>query len=270
MPIKGKPKGGRKRGQARARTYSAPRPAPVGRRIPWYRSTAVIVTVILVAVTGVGVAAALIANAQSEQEQEEKRSDRLRTFSGEVSALFQTVDPIANQMASIQATEDQSVDDLNEATKSWTKGLDDALLTAGQLRAPTGAENVSTLLSQAIQLYQGAAETFDVAAQIDEDKERALVLERATAQLSQATQLWQAGVFSLDQELTEVGLDPSGILAPGLAPAPLITTSPEPSPSPTAEDGEESPEPTPSVDDEDEDGGRKGRDGKGSDDDDGK
>lgn len=179
--------------------------------------------VILVFVIAVGASVAVIANERSESGRKEERQENLESFTEQVAALQQRVDPVVSPMLAAGAGTEPP-ETLKEDANGWATALEGALVAAGEIVPPAETESAHRLLTQAIDLYQSAARTFAVAADLSGNPQTK-VLERAAEQVTQAGSIWQTAIVLVDAELGEADLGPSQIALPGTLPAPLPSTS---------------------------------------------
>lgn len=226
----------------------APRPAAARtRKPPWYKTTAgqtIAAVSLMVAAIFILV---LVNNARSEAQQQEQAQQSLESYSDQVRGLLQQVTAPASEMTAVATA---APDDLAADAGRWSEAFTSAQAGATAFSAPAAAAASQDLFLQSIQLYQGAADTFGVAAGL-EGKQQTELIGAATAQAASAASVWDAAVAVLDDARDEVDLGPSGIRSPAAAP-------------PTGVETPGSPTATIPIEPEDADGGGAGGGNAGS------
>jgi hypothetical protein len=232
VAIKGKKKSGSRGSQARRRPASAPRPVAVARKKePWYHtSTGRVIAAILVTLIIAAIGSAIVVARGNANEEKDKR-EAVEDHVDELTSIVQSVAPAAGAMAQITGSSPpEQLAELDELSKGWIESFEGA---AGRLSGATPPEEVAQLnqfYTQSMQLYLSAARLMGDAAAL-EGKARADVLTRATEIRAQAEGIWTSTTALLDEELTELGGDPSGLQSPGVAGAsaavPTAPSAPE-------------------------------------------
>jgi hypothetical protein len=167
----------------------------------------------------------LVKNARDDAAALERRQDAIEEFTNQVSTLQQSIAAPAGEM--ITATADTP--NLAAETERWSQAFDAARadFTQAARTTPAGLDSGHRLFFQAILQYTAAAETFELAADLQGRlQERAL--ERANAQVSAADGVWQTAVAILDEERTKAELSASGIISVPTAGG--VTAQPTPTP----------------------------------------
>lgn len=231
MAIKGKKKSQQRGSQARRRPAQAPRPVSrKGTKKPWYQTTAGQSIAAIGALIAIVIALVLVNNARTEAEERELRRESLENFTDQMNALVQTVTAPASELSG--ATQ-APPEDLRAAAGGWRDAFSAAQTQAAQFPPAQGTSTVQQLVSQALNLYRGAAVVLREAA-IADDESATELTAAATSQLASADAIWLAAVDVLDAARDEVGLNASGVRAPseaspsGEMPAPSATLPVEP------------------------------------------
>jgi hypothetical protein len=220
MAIKGKKKSQSRGSQARRRPAAAPRAIASARRgPPWYKTpqgrAAIIVFLLIVA----GVVTGFVLHARSNSAKLADRQDALDRYTGAVRAVLQSTTPAASEMASAPADANDfaGLAGLLKQAKDWQDTLDAAAQEAATLRPPGSALQANALFQQSVQLYTVAAQQYEILPD-QPDKLRPKLLAATTTVRDQAGQLWANAVSILDDLRNELGMRPSGLRSPAIAP----------------------------------------------------
>jgi hypothetical protein len=210
MAIKGKKKSQRRGSQARRRPATAPRPViPTGRRVPWYRT------------------AALIADRAADNERLERRQAGLDDYADRLKGVVQTMSETASQMTQApSAPEDPRVEELGKDAQEWITSLGKAQVEASKVTPVEGVETAHQLVAEAIGAYINAANAYQLVPSTT-DEARADQLINASGQRDLAGRLLQTAINELDTALTAADMNPSGIAPPAPA-APIAPGAPAP------------------------------------------
>lgn len=215
MAIKGKKKSQQRGSQARRRPAQAPRPV-TGRtaKKPWYQTTAGQSIAAIAVLVAIVIGLVLFNNARTAAEERELRQQSLENFTDQMNGLVQTVTPPATQLS--QATQ-APPEDVKQTSAEWSEAFSAAQAQAAQFPPAEGTSTVQQLVSQALNLYRGAATILGQSA----DAEEAVATELravATSQVASADAVWMAAVDLLDEARDAEGLNASGVRVPTEAP----------------------------------------------------
>jgi hypothetical protein len=231
MAIKGKKKSQKRGSQAKRRPASAPRQAPVARRVPWYRSQAFRVLALLTLLIVGSIIIVLVKNAQDAKDELAAKQDKLDAYTTQVKALVLDVQGPATEMATIQPAgiTPEQVDKLTKSSDNWTKVLGTAQGKLVEFPQAAGTTEATALFGQSLQLYVTAAKTYQLALELSGDQQ-VQAIQTAGEIKAQAGTLWTQATTSLDAALAKQELEPSGIPPPD---APTSTTPGAGQPLPT-------------------------------------
>ena len=227
MAIKGKKKS--RGGQARRRPASAPRPVVGARRVSWYQTTLGKAILAILAVVFAGVLVWVVADERAESSQRAERREQLDSFTNDVRGFVQDLRQPAGEMATASTL---PPDELRAKGRDWSEQFTAAQASATAIVPPEGLEGLSGMFVQVVLLYSTAADTYGVAGGLEGESQQA-VIATAGKQFSSANAVFDSAVRLLDAERDEVGLEVSGVTAPGLAPP----APPSPTPAPAPEGG---------------------------------
>lgn len=236
MAIKGKKKSQSRGSQARRRPAAAPRPVITSRaRTPWYKTPGGRAIGVIVVLTVLGVVVWAVGNARSNAKDLEQRQEALDDYTDSLRSLLQSVSGPASQMATAPAAGSQpdaaALEELSDASKSWTSTLEESGTIASTTSPAPGMESVNRLFAKALSLFRTAALTYGMAVDAD-GKLLDGLLQRAAEARSLADEIWIEAIAILDDERADADMELSGLRAPSLAPAggpptPLPTVIPE-------------------------------------------
>ena len=230
MAIKGKKKSGNRGSQARRRPAAAPRPVTAASRHkdPWYNTAAgrvIAATLVVLLIAGIG---ALIAVNRSNANKKQQRLEAIEDYTNEVTAVVQSAAPSVGAMSAVVpgATPEQ-LETLKEDAEGWTTEIEAAATRASGIQAPEAIRPIHAFFGESFQLYLTTARLKGNAADA-EGKAQQDLLTRAAEVQARADAVWGNAVLQLDEELRELGGDPSGLQSPGMAGAQAaIPTTPE-------------------------------------------
>lgn len=230
MAIKGKKKSGNRGSQARRRPAAAPRPVAAASRHkdPWYNTAAgrvIAATLVVLLIAGIG---ALIAKNRSDASEKQKRLEAIEDYTNEVTALVQSAAPSVGAMSAVvPGAEAEQLETLKEDAEGWTTEIEAAAGRASGIQAPEAIRPIHAFFGESFQLYLTTARLKGNAADA-EGKAQQDLLTRAAEVQARADAVWGNAVLQLDEELGELGGDPSGLQSPGMAGAQAaIPTTPE-------------------------------------------
>ena len=221
MAIKGKKKSQSRGSQGQRRPAAAPRPVYSGRRhTPWYKTNeGRLIGGMLIAVI-VGVTIWLVADAQSESRQRDETRQVLEDYAGNVRSFTNALGPVAEDMGAV-APGEVDAEALKKDAEKWTSDLSSAQAQIASIPPPDEAEVAGRLFDQSMASFLAAARAFDSAADAEGNLQTEL-LAQAAEEVQQGRGLFDLGVVALDEELIDVGGEPSNLLLPQSTP-PLPT-----------------------------------------------
>jgi hypothetical protein len=225
MAIKGKSRSRSGRRGSPRRPPGAPRVVgPPRRRVPWWRTRTARIWFAVAAVVVLLIVLWIVRNARDDAEALERRQDAIQDFTSQVSTAQQAVAPSASEM--FVSTADTP--NLAAEAERWRKALNASFGDFSEgTTGPVALQVVHRMFSQGLLQYVAAAETYELAADLEGDLQTR-ALERANAQVSAADGVWQSAITLLDEKRTAAELPVSGLTVPT---AGAMTAQPTPTPS---------------------------------------
>lgn len=205
----------------------------------------------LLLAVGLGVIIWAIASARENAAETADQRTAVEDYTAQVRVLVQQVTAPVGEMAAAPVTEDDpAIEDLRDSAKRWAEALTQSQAQLGGLVGTAGLQGATDVFQQSLLLYLSAADTYKKVPKLH-GKAFGLVLDKANELRDRATGVFESGLAVMEAERQDLGLDPSGLIAPG---------GPVPQPQPTLTPGDTATEPLP--DENAGGGGGKGR-GKG-------
>lgn len=218
MAIKGKKKSGSRGSQARRRPAAAPRPVTTARqKTPWYNTaTGRVLAALLVVLVLSGIGGLIAAN-RSEANRQKERLEAVEAYSDEIHSVVQSAaTPVGEMSAIVPGAEPGQLRSLKRDAEGWTTDIEAAASRTSSVVAPEQVSNVNPLFAQAYQLYLTSARLLIDGADA-EGQDQADLITRATEVRGHAEGVWATATSQLDEILTDLGGDPSGLRSPGAA-----------------------------------------------------
>jgi hypothetical protein len=231
VAIKGKKKAGSRGSQARRRPAAAPRPVSGTRRKePWYNTaTGRVIAALLVVLVLSGIGAVIAVNRSNANERSNK-VEAIEEYVDVLESIVQSTAPSAAAMTQVtpNAPADQ-LESLRADARQWGESFEAAASRTSSATPPPEVASVNPFFTQSLQVYLSSARLMGDASSVDGDL--AALLTRASEIRAQADSVWSSAVAQLDEELADLGGDPSGLQSPGLAAASgAVPPAPEPPP----------------------------------------
>lgn len=238
MAIKGKKKS--RGSQARRRPAAAPRPTVTARhKDPWY-NTALgrVIAAILVVLVIAGIGTAIAINRSNANKQKDKLQ-AVEDYVSELRAILQSATGPAAAMGQIAAgAPPDQLETLKKDSDGWVTTLEASASRATASVPPEDVGNINGYFVQSLQLYISSARMLGDAAGTEGDTQTNL-LQRASEIRAQADGVMTNAIGQLDEVLTELDGDPSGLQPLGIAGASanpeLPPTLPGDAPAPEGE-----------------------------------
>jgi hypothetical protein len=237
MAIKGKKKS---KGSAGARRPAgAPRPQiPTTRRKQsfWRTRDGILILAIFVLVA-IGVVVWLIGDARKDAAAEEDRRTALSQYSDSVKPVLGEIDDEVSDMTALTAlpTEDE-IADLAKTAQEWGQAFQNAQLLLSQQAPAENVQAISQLFGESVALYGNAAGFLASLDGLDLSAEQQTALfQNFAGQRDLATAMLTSTIATLDQIRIELGMERSGLQAPGGAAPPPAEVSPTPESETTIE-----------------------------------
>ena len=228
MAIKGKKKSGSRGSQARRRPAAAPRPvtATTRHKTPWYNTaTGRVIAALLVVLILAGIGG-LIAVNRSNANREKERLEAVEAYAEEVRSGVQSAATPVGELSAITPTATpEQLGSLKEDAEGWTTDIEAAASRTVAIVPPEQVSAIHPLFSQAYQLYLTSARLLLDAADA-EGKDQADLLTRSTEVRGHAESVWATATAQVDDVLTELGGDPSGLQSPGITGASAAVPAP--------------------------------------------
>ena len=189
----------------------------------------------------IGVVVWLVVSAPDKAEQREEEAAALETYTDGLQPALDSVTPTANEMNEITALpEGDEMDALAKDAAKWVTQLQTGQAQIQAQFAPNEAQPVNDLLSESINIYIGAAQTFALIPDAEGDLQAEL-LTRATDQRDAAGRVMASAVGALDSLRAEKDLGPSNlntaVTPPTMDPSAAPTIVPDLTPSPADQQG---------------------------------
>jgi hypothetical protein len=234
MAIKGKKKSGSRGSQARRRPAAAPRPVVSSARskAPWYNTATGRVIAALLVVALIAVVGTMIAVNRGTAAEKEDKIEAIEDYTAELSSIVQSVAPAVGAMSAVApGAPPEQLETLKEDAQGWADDIEAAASQVVAIQPPEEAASLHPYFQQSFQAYSTSAKLLIDAADT-EGKTQADLLTRSTEVRSNAEGVWAATTAQLDDELAELGGDPSGLQSPAVA-----GTSAAVPPAPAEEEG---------------------------------
>jgi len=219
MAIKGKKKSGNRGSQARRRPAAAPRPVVSSARskAPWYNTATGRVIAALLVVALIAVVGTMIAVNRGTAAEKEDKIEAIEGYTAELSSIVQSVAPTIGEMSTIApGVPPEQLETLKEDAQGWADDIEAAASRVVAIQPPAEVVGIHPYFQQSFQAYSTSAKLLIDAADT-EGKTQADLLTRATEVRSNADGVWSTATAQLDEELAELGGDPSGLQPPSIA-----------------------------------------------------